>query len=144
MTRGNAPRKISHIGIAVQNLEASIKWYQDVLGLPFEGIETVESEHVRVAFFTIGESRIELLEPTSEESAIAKFLARHGEGIHHIAFEVNGLTERLQQLSEKGVRLIHDKPKRGAHQMNIAFLHPKSTGGVLMELCEPVKSEEKE
>nr|WP_220185964.1 methylmalonyl-CoA epimerase [Paenactinomyces guangxiensis] len=125
-------------------MDSSVRWYQEVLGLPFEGIEAVESEQVRVAFFNIGESRIELLEPMSEESAIAKFLAKYGEGIHHIAFEVTSLPERLKGLAEKGVRLIHDQPKPGAHQMNIAFLHPKSTGGVLMELCEPMTSQKKE
>jgi methylmalonyl-CoA/ethylmalonyl-CoA epimerase len=135
-------KKISHIGIAVKDLESSIAWYRDVLGLEFEGIETVESEQVRVAFFTVGESRVELLEPMSEESAIAKFLKKSGEGIHHIAFETEGVQNRLDELKEKGVRLIHETPKPGAHRMNIAFLHPKSTGGVLMELCEPQKEKE--
>lgn len=136
--------KISHIGIAVKKLEPAIQWYQEMLGLELEGIETVESEQVRVAFLPIGESRIELLEPLSEESAIAKFLTKYGEGIHHLAFEVSNLSDRLRGLSEKGVRLIHEQPKQGAHQMNIAFLHPKSTGGVLMELCEPMTSPDKE
>lgn len=144
MNQEQSPQKISHIGIAVKELEPAIQWYQEMLGLPLEGIEEVESEQVRVAFLTIGESRIELLEPMSEESSIAKFLSKHGEGIHHIAFEVNDLSKRLQGLSEKGVRLINAQPKRGAHQMNIAFLHPKATGGVLMELCEPASSLEKE
>jgi methylmalonyl-CoA epimerase len=133
---------ISHIGIAVNNLDESIRWYREVLGLSFEGIETVESEQVRVAFFRIGESRIELLEALSEESAIARFLAKHGEGIHHIALEVEDLPGRLAALKEKGVRLIHERPKPGAHHMNIAFLHPKATGGVLLELCEPKKESE--
>ncbi|TCS93501.1 methylmalonyl-CoA epimerase [Hazenella coriacea] len=144
MNPDQPPRKISHIGIAVKELESAIQWYQQMLGLPLEGIEEVESEQVRVAFLTIGESRIELLEPMSEESPIAKFLKKHGEGIHHIAFEVNDLCKRLQGLSQKGVRLIHERPKPGAHQMDIAFLHPKATGGVLMELCEPASSSEKE
>ncbi|MBH8603473.1 MULTISPECIES: methylmalonyl-CoA epimerase [Thermoactinomyces] len=130
-------KKISHIGIAVKNLDTSCSWYQDVLELPLEGIETVESEQVRVAFFKVGESRIELLEPLSENSAIAKYIARFGEGIHHIALEVEELEERLKALREKGVRLINERPKPGAHQMNIAFLHPKQAGGVLVELCEP-------
>jgi methylmalonyl-CoA epimerase len=130
-------KKISHIGIAVKELDSSIRWYRDVLRLELEGIETVESEQVRVAFFRVGESRIELLEPLSEESPIAKYLTKYGEGIHHIALEVEELDKRLKQLKEKGVRLIHEQPKLGAHQMNIAFLHPKQAGGVLLELCEP-------
>jgi methylmalonyl-CoA epimerase len=130
-------KKISHIGIAVKDLQASVAWYRDVLELEFEGIEEVESEQVRVAFFRIGESRVELLEPMSEQSAIFKFLEKNGEGIHHIAFETERLQERLDGLKAKGIRLIHETPKPGAHHMNIAFLHPKATGGVLMELCEP-------
>jgi len=137
------PKRISHIGIAVKDLSLSIQWYRDVLGLPFEGTEVVESEQVEVAFFRIGESRIELLSPISEESAIAKFLAKHGEGIHHVAFEVTRIEDRLRKLKEQGVRLIHEQAKPGAHAMNIAFLHPKSTGGVLMELCEPQSAEGK-
>lgn len=137
------PKQISHIGIAVKDLKQSIQWYQDVLGLPFEGTEVVESEQVEVAFFPIGESRIELLAPLSKESPIAKFIAKYGEGIHHIAFEVTSIEERLKNLSQYGIRLINEKPKPGAHGMNIAFLHPKSTGGVLMELCEPQINREK-
>ncbi len=132
-----SPKKISHIGVAVRNLEEAIPWYRDQLGLEFEGIEVVETEKVRVAFFRIGESRIELLEPTSADSTMAKYLEKRGEGIHHIALEVEDLPARLQSLKENGIRLIHEHPKPGAHQMNIAFLHPKSTGGVLLELCEP-------
>jgi methylmalonyl-CoA/ethylmalonyl-CoA epimerase len=132
-----SPKKISHIGVAVWKLEDSIPWYRDHLGLEFEGIEVVESEKVRVAFFRIGESRIELLEPTSADSTMAKYLEKRGEGIHHVALEVEDLPARLQNLKENGIRLIHEQPKPGAHQMNIAFLHPKSTGGVLLELCEP-------
>ncbi|WP_338067062.1 methylmalonyl-CoA epimerase [Thermoflavimicrobium daqui] len=133
------PKKISHIGIAVHHLNEAICWYRDTLGLQFEGIEIVESEKVRVAFLRIGESRIELLEPTDGDSPIARFLEKRGEGIHHIALEVENLQERLRFLKEHGIRLIHEQPKRGAHQMDIAFLHPKSTGGVLLELCEPIK-----
>jgi methylmalonyl-CoA/ethylmalonyl-CoA epimerase len=139
-----SPKKISHIGIAVYDLNQSMKWIKDILGMQFEGIEMVESEKVRVAFFRIGESRFELLEPTSSDSTIAKFLKKYGEGIHHIALEVENLPERLRSLQEKGIRLIHEQPKRGAHDMNIAFLHPKDTGGVLLELCEPNRSQEKE
>ncbi|MFC7441021.1 methylmalonyl-CoA epimerase [Laceyella putida] len=131
------PHKISHIGIAVWNLEQACAWYREVLGLSLEGVEEVESEQVRVAFFRIGESRIELLEPLSEQSVIHKYLIHYGEGIHHVALEVSDLKARLREVAERGVRLIHQEPKPGAHQMNIAFLHPKSTGGVLLELCEP-------
>lgn len=131
------PKRINHIGIAVRNLDSSIQWYQEMFGLTLEGIEIVESEQVRVAFLPIGESRIELLEPLSETSAIATYIEKYGEGIHHIALEVSSIQQRLNDLKEKGIRLIHEQPKRGAHHMNIAFLHPKSTGGVLMELCEP-------
>lgn len=133
------PRKISHIGIAVRNLKQAISWYQEVLNLSLEGVEVVESEQVQVAFFRIGESRIELLEPMSEQSAIYKYLQRHGEGIHHVALEVSDLTTRLREVKEHGVRLINQEPKPGAHRMDIAFLHPQSTGGVLWELCEPQK-----
>ncbi|KPC77709.1 lactoylglutathione lyase [Thermoactinomyces vulgaris] len=130
------PKKISHIGIAVWDLQKACAWYQEVLGLTLEGTEEVESEQVRVGFLRIGESRIELLEPMSEESAIHKYLVRHGEGIHHLALEVSDIKTRLREVAEQGVRLINEEPKPGAHQMNIAFLHPKSTGGVLLELCE--------
>ena len=136
------PKKISHVGIAVYNLDEAIPLYLDVFGLVYEGVEVVESEQVRVAFFKIGESRIELLEPLSQDSAIYKFLKKKGEGIHHIALEVDDLNQRLSELKKRGIRMINEQPKRGAHQMNIAFLHPKATGGVLYELCEPRKREE--
>jgi methylmalonyl-CoA epimerase len=136
------PKKISHIGIAVHSLKEAVPLYRDVFGLDYEGIEVVDSEQVRVAFFKIGESRIELLEPLSENSAIYKYLQKKGEGIHHIALEVSDLKQRLSELKEKGIRLIHEQPKPGAHQMNISFLHPKATGGVLYELCEPRDREE--
>lgn len=136
------PKKISHIGIAVKRLDEAIPFYRDILGLQYEGEETVESEQVRVAFFQIGESRIELLEPLSEESAIYKFLQKSGEGIHHLALEVSDIKQRISDLKQKGIRLIQEEPKRGAHQMNIAFLHPKATGRVLYEICEPQHREE--
>lgn len=136
------PKKISHIGIAVKRLDEAIPFYRDILGLQYEGEETVESEQVRVAFFQIGESRIELLEPLSEESAIYKFLQKNGEGIHHLALEVSDIKQRISDLKQKGIRLIQEEPKRGAHQMNIAFLHPKATGRVLYEICEPQHREE--
>lgn len=133
--------KINHIGIAVNDLDVMIPWYQEVLGLDFEGIQVIESEQVRVAFFRIGDSRIELLAPLTETSPIYRYLQKRGEGIHHIAFEVEDINERLKNLVEKGVSLIHDVPKQGAHQSLIAFLHPKSTSGVLMELCQPASKE---
>ncbi|MFO7289411.1 methylmalonyl-CoA epimerase [Planifilum fulgidum] len=141
MSRTVDPKKISHIGIAVRDLEAALPLYTDVLGLALEGVETVPSEGVKVAFLRIGETRIELLEPLGPDSPIASFLEKRGEGIHHIALEVDGIEERLRLLSEKGIRLIHERPKQGAHGARIAFLHPKATGGVLYELCEPDKTE---
>lgn len=136
-----SPKRINHIGIAVKNLDEAVGWYQNILGLPFEGIEVIHREQVRVAFFRVGESRIELLEPLSDTSPIARHITKRGEGIHHIAFEVEDIQERLKELSSNAVALIHNEPKRGAHQSLIAFLHPKSTGGVLMELCQPAAEE---
>ncbi len=131
-----APEKIAHIGIAVHNIEDSLSFYKDLLGLTLENIEEVESEQVKVAFLKIGESRIELLEPISQESPIAKFLEKKGEGIHHIALEVNDIEKRLHQLKTEGIRLINEQPKEGSNNSQIAFLHPKSTNGVLVELCQ--------
>lgn len=129
-------RKINHIGIAVRALDEAIPFYRDELGLEYAGEEVVEDQRVRVAFFKLGESRIELLEPTSADSPIAAFLERRGPGIHHVAYECDDLRERLAQLRTRGVRLIDDEPRPGAHDMRIAFLHPKACGGVLTELCE--------
>lgn len=128
--------KIAHIGVAVTSLEEAVPLYRDQLGFLYIGTETVESERVRVAFFQIGESYLELLEGMDEESPISKYIAKKGAGIHHIAFSVDGIETRLQEIKEKGIQLIHETPKTGAHHSKIAFLHPKSTGGVLMELCE--------
>ena len=130
------PKKISHIGIAVENIEAALPFYRDVLGLEFEGTEVVEEQKVKVAFLVIGESRIELLEPTAPDSPVAKFLEKNGPGIHHLAYQVEGLADRLASLKEQGVRLIDETPRLGAHHTRIAFLHPKASGGVLTELCE--------
>ena len=131
------PKKISHIGIAVESIEQALPFYRDVLGLEFEGEEVVEEQKVKVAFLVIGESRIELLEPTAPDSPVAKFLEKNGPGIHHLAYQVAGLEERLAALKGQGVRLIDDSPRLGAHHTRIAFLHPKASGGVLTELCEP-------
>ena len=129
--------KINHIGIAVKNLEASLPFYRDTLGMTFEGDEVVAEQKVKVAFLAVGESRIELLEPTAADSPVAKFLEKNGEGVHHIAYEVADLTAALADLQRDGVRLIDEKPRSGAHGTSIAFLHPKATGGVLTELCQP-------
>ena len=129
--------KINHIGIAVNNLEASLPFYRDTLGMTYEGDEVVAEQKVKVAFLAVGESRIELLEPTADDSPVAKFLAKKGEGVHHIAYEVVDLEAALADLRRDGVRLIDETPRRGAHGTSIAFLHPKATGGVLTELCQP-------
>lgn len=130
-------KKINHIGIAVNSLEASIPFYRDQLGMEFEGSEVVEDQKVKVAFLVVGESRIELLEPTSEDSPVAKFIEKKGEGIHHIAYEVEDVAKALEEMKEKDVRLIDQAPRLGAHSSMIAFLHPKASGGVLTELCQP-------
>jgi len=131
------PKKISHIGIAVTSIDEALPFYTEVLGLEFEGTEVVEEQKVKVAFLAIGESRIELLEPTAPDSPVAKFLEKHGPGVHHLAYQVEGLEERLAALKGQGVRLIDETPRTGAHHTRIAFLHPKASGGVLTELCEP-------
>lgn len=128
--------KIDHIGIAVKNLDEQIHFYSDVLGLPLAGIEIVPDQKVRVAIFSVGETRIELLEPTSDESPIARFLEKRGQGIHHIAYLVRDLEGNLEVLEKKNVELIDRKARTGAGGYKIAFLHPKSTFGVLTELCE--------
>ena len=130
------PKKISHIGIAVESIEAALPFYREVLGLEYEGEEVVEEQKVKVAFLVIGESRIELLEPTATDSPVAKFLEKNGPGIHHLAYQVEGLQGRLDALKGQGVRLIDETPRLGAHHTRIAFLHPKASGGVLTELCE--------
>ncbi|MDD2597026.1 MAG: methylmalonyl-CoA epimerase [Candidatus Cloacimonetes bacterium] len=128
-------KHISHIGIAVKDLDEGIAFYQK-LGLVLEGTEEVPSQMVKVAFFPVGDTRIELLAPTSEESPIAKFIEKKGEGIQHIAFAVEDLPQALKDTEEDGIRLIDKEPRPGAHGADIAFLHPKSTGGVLIEFCK--------
>lgn len=127
---------IDHVGIAVNSLEASLKFYQETLGLPLADIEEVPDQMVRTAIFPTGDSRIELLEPTSPESPIAKFIAKRGEGIHHVAIRVADVRAKLAELEAAGVQLIDREPRIGAGGHKIAFLHPKATGGVLLELCE--------
>lgn len=128
-------RKIDHVGIAVKNLDEAIKVWES-LGLKVEEIEEVEEQKVRTAIFHVGESRIELLEGTSEDSPISKFIAKRGEGIHHIALGVDDIEEHLKKLEEQGFRLIDREPREGAGGAKIAFVHPKSVNGVLLELCK--------
>jgi len=131
-----APTKIEHIGIAVKNLTEAISYYENILGLKCYAIEEVSDQKVKTAFFMVGETKIELLEATSDDSPVAKFIEKKGEGIHHLAFALNGLNSILPELESKGIQLIDKQPRKGAEEMNIAFLHPKSTFGVLIELCE--------
>jgi len=127
--------KIDHIGIAVRSIDQARTFFEKVLGLPCEGEEVVESQKVKTAFFAVGEVHIELLEPTSDDSPIAKFLENKGEGIHHIAYKTDNIENQLAQAKEGGSRLIHETPITGAGGKQVAFLHPKSTYGVLMEFC---------
>lgn len=129
-------KKINHIGVAVRSIDAATPFYRDVLGMTFEGTEVVAEQKVKVAFFAVGESRVELLEPTADDSPVAKFLEKNGEGTHHIAYEVDDLAATLEKLKAAGVRLIDEVPRCGAHGTRIAFLHPKASGGVLTELCQ--------
>jgi len=131
--------QIEHIGIAVNDLNSSIKYYEDILGLKCYRIEEVKDQKVKTAFFMVGETKIELLESTDPIGPIAKFIAKRGEGIHHIAFAVKDLTKLLSEAKSKGIKLIDEQPKEGAEEFKIAFLHPKSTFGVLTELCEKQK-----
>lgn len=128
--------KIDHIGIAVKNLDETLKFYENVLGIKCTGTEVVEDQKVKTAFLPIGDTEIELLEATDENSAIAKFIEKRGEGIQHIAYRVDDIEKALEEVKEKGIRLIDEKPRKGAGGAMIAFLHPKSTYGVLIELCE--------
>ena len=131
---------IEHIGIAVKSLESAIPFYEEMLGLKCYAIEEVADQRVKTAFFKIGQTKIELLESTDPEGPIGKFIEKKGEGIHHIAFATeDGVQKSLEELAEKGVQLIDKTPRKGAEGLNIAFLHPKSTIGVLTELCEDPK-----
>lgn len=128
--------KVDHIGVAVNNIEEAKKLYTDILGIPHVGSETVAEQRVTTAFFPVGETEVELLESTSPDSPIAKFIETRGQGVQHIAFRVENIEEALEELKAKGVRLIDEKPRIGAGGAKIAFLHPKSTYGVLVELSE--------
>ena len=127
---------IEHIGIAVNNLEEAIEYYENTLGLKCYAIEEVPDQKVKTAFLKIGQTKIELLESTDPEGPIGKFIEKRGQGVHHLAFSVVDIDKNLQEAKEKGVRLIDSVPRKGAEGLDIAFLHPKSTFGVLTELCE--------
>jgi methylmalonyl-CoA/ethylmalonyl-CoA epimerase len=130
------PSHIEHIGIAVENLENSIRLYETIFGLSCYRIEEVADQKVRTAFFKIGKTKIELLESTDPEGPISKFIQKRGEGVHHLAFAVDNIEEKLEAAQKAGVKLIDSVPRAGAEGLEIAFLHPKSTYGVLIELCE--------
>jgi methylmalonyl-CoA/ethylmalonyl-CoA epimerase len=128
-------KKIDHIGIAVSSIDQARDYFENTLGLICEGVETVESQKVKTAFYSVGEVHIELLEPTSDDSAVAKYLGKNGEGVHHIAFRTDSVEEQLDQAEKCGCSLINRTPVDGAGGKKIAFLHPKSTCGVLTEFC---------
>lgn len=129
-------KKIDHIGIAVRDLKEAMRFYEEILGIKATEIEEVQDQKVRVAFLPTGDSEVELLESTSPDGPIARFIEKNGEGIQHIAFSVDNIEEKLAELKNKGVRLIDEKPRRGAGGAMIAFLHPKSSLGALVEICE--------
>lgn len=131
--------KIEHLGIAVNDLESANTVYAKLLGKPHYKVETVESEHVNTSFFQIGDSKIELLQATSPDSAIAKFIGKKGEGIHHIAFAVEDIEKEVERLKAEGFQPISEKPKKGADNKLVFFFHPKSANGVLIELCQEIR-----
>ncbi len=128
--------KVDHIGIAVKSISEALKLYEETLGIKCEGIEEVPEQKVKTAFLPIGDTEIELLESTAPDGPVAKFIEKRGEGLHHIALRVENIEEALEELKKKGIRLIDEKPRKGAGGARIAFLHPKATGGVLLEICE--------
>ncbi|WP_191565277.1 methylmalonyl-CoA epimerase [Metabacillus idriensis] len=128
--------KVDHIGVAVRSISQVLPFYERTLGLKLEGIESVEEQKVKVAFLKIGNTKIELLEPTSDESPVAKFIEKRGEGIHHLALGVDDIKKRIEELKENGIKMIDETPRNGAGGASIAFLHPKAANGVLVELCE--------
>mgnify|MGYP003587026915 FL=1 len=130
------PTVIDHIGIAVKSIDEALNFWEATLGIKCHGVEEVAEQKVKTAFLPVKDTEIELLEGTSEDSPVAKFIAAKGEGIHHLAIRVDNLEEALAELKEKGVRLIDEKPRCGAGGAKIAFLHPKATGGILLELSE--------
>ncbi len=128
--------KVDHIGVAVNNIDDALKFYTEHLGMECKDVEEVPEQKVKVAFLPVGESKIELLEPSSDDSPVKKFLDKKGEGVHHIALHVDNIEKALADMKEKGVKLIDEEPRDGAHGAKIAFIHPKSTGGTLVELCQ--------
>jgi len=133
--------RLEHLGIAVKNLEESNELFEKMLGRPLYKVEEVKSEHVKTAFFKIGESKIELLEATAPESAIAKYVEKRGEGIHHVAFEVEDIHAEMERLKSEGFRLLNEEPKRGADNKLVCFVHPKSANGILLELCQEIEEQ---
>ncbi|MCS7116226.1 MAG: methylmalonyl-CoA epimerase [Nitrososphaerales archaeon] len=133
---GDMIKKIDHIGIAVKSLSNALSLYKDTLGLELKGIEEIEEQKVRVAIIPIGDSKIELIEPMGDDSPIKRFIDNRGEGIHHIALETDNIVHMLKSLKEKGYKLVDEEPRVGASKAKIAFIHPKSTMGTLIELCE--------
>ncbi|MGN7178032.1 methylmalonyl-CoA epimerase [Paenibacillus sp. FSL R5-0490] len=129
-------KKVDHIGIAVRSIDKALPFYTETLQLKLLGIEEVDSQGVKVAFIKAGETKLELLEPTSEDSPIAKFIEKRGEGLHHVALGVDSIQERINEMKEQGIRMLQDEPKIGAGGAHVAFMHPKSTGGILYEFCE--------
>ena len=129
-------KRIDHLGVAVEDLEAAVQLFRDTLGLEYSGEETVAEQKVKTAFFPVGESSIELLEPTDPDSPVAKFIAKRGVGIHHIALRVDDVAKTIEELTARGVKMIDSVPRDGAHGAKIAFIHPKSTPGMLVELCQ--------
>lgn len=132
-------KALNHIGIAVESIAKHRDFYESTLGAKFERLEDVPSQKVQVAFFLLGDIRLELLEPTDPTSSVAKFIAKRGEGLHHLAYTVDDIHARLAELDSAGLELIDKAPRAGAHHMQIAFLHPRSSAGVLTELCEPAE-----
>jgi methylmalonyl-CoA/ethylmalonyl-CoA epimerase len=130
--------RLEHIGIAVKNLEDSNELFEQLLGRTHYKVEEVASEHVKTAFFKVGESKVELLEATAPESAIAKYVEKRGEGLHHVAFEVEDIEAEMERLKKEGFRLLNEQPKRGADNKLVCFVHPKSANGVLVELCQAI------
>jgi methylmalonyl-CoA/ethylmalonyl-CoA epimerase len=128
--------KIDHLGVAVNSIEEGKNFWSEVLGLEFEGAETVAEQKVNTAFFPVGESEVELLESTAPDGPVAKFIEKRGQGFQHIAFRVANIDEALEELKAKNIQLIDQRPRVGAGGARIAFLHPKATGGILVELCE--------
>ncbi len=136
-----AVKAVNHIGIAVRSIEAQKDYYENVLGAVFEGEELVADQKVKVGFFRVGDVRLELLEPSEPSSTVAAFIEKRGEGLHHVALEVEDLEARIAQLKASGLRMIDETPRAGSHHLRIAFAHPKSTFGVLTEFCQVVPDE---